>query len=106
MAYSLETCKVFTKAVLDGRPWELDPLCLRKPWDQEAYELRDHGRGKEMCFAIMWDNEVVKPHPPVTRALHMVKTALENAGHKGDDNFPPWTYTTVDILSSHRMEAL
>jgi amidase len=83
MANSLEACKVFAKAVLDGRPWERDPLCLRKPWDQGAYELRNHGGGRPLCFAIMWDNKVVKPHPPVVRALRMVKDALEKVGHKG-----------------------
>jgi amidase len=88
MSNSLEACRIFTKVVLDGRPWDLDPLCLRMPWDQAAYELRDHGKGKGMCFAIMWDNEIVKPHPPVMRAMTMVKTALERAGHKGDSSFP------------------
>jgi len=82
MANSLEACKIFTKAVLDGKPWERDPVCIRKPWDQGAYELRDHGMGQKLCFAVMWDNEVVKPHPPVIRALRLVKKALEAKGHK------------------------
>jgi len=97
MANSLEACKIFAKVVIDARPWELDPLCLRKPWDQEAYELRDHGGGREMCFAVMWDNDVVKPHPPVRRALEMAKKAVESAGHKVID----WkSYRHMDIFHS------
>jgi hypothetical protein len=83
MANSLEACRIFTKAILDKQPWDRDPVCLRKPWDQDAYELRDHGKGHNICFAILWDNEIVRPHPPVIRAMTMVKRALEAVGHKG-----------------------
>jgi len=97
MANSLEACKIFAKAVLDGRPWERDPSCLRKPWDQGAYELRDHGGGQSLCFGIMWDNDIVKPHPPVVRALRMVKDALETAGHKVIDWKP---YKHMELFHS------
>ena len=92
MSSSLEACKIFTKSVLDKHPWDRDPMCLKKPWDQDAYELRDHGRGSHLCFAIMWDNFVVKPHPPVTRAMRMVKDAIEAAGHKGNLDLPNILY--------------
>lgn len=99
MANSLDACKVFTKAVLSRAPWDLDPMCLRKPWDQAAYELRDHGRGQNLYFAIMWDNLVVKPHPPVKRAMKMVKEALEAVGHKGEQRaFILWPAS--DLLNS------
>jgi len=35
-----------------------------------------------LCFAILWDNQVVRPHPPLQRAMAMTKAALEAAGHK------------------------
>jgi len=94
MANTLEACRIFTKVILDACPWNYDPACLRKPWDQGAYELRDHGGGHRMCFAVIWDNKIVRPHPPISRALGMAKNALEAAGHKVID----WTpYRHQDI---------
>lgn len=84
MCPSIEGVRVFTKAILDSSPWDCDPLVVRKPWDEGAYALRDHGgRGARLCFAIMWDNGIVKPFPPLKRAMEMTKAALEAEGHKG-----------------------
>ncbi|KAH7887092.1 amidase signature domain-containing protein [Phlebopus sp. FC_14] len=82
MATSISSLKLFTKALVDARPWDHDPLAIRKAWNEKEYELAEHGGGKEMCFAIMWDNKVVKPHPPLIRAMKMVKEALEREGHQ------------------------
>ena len=72
---------------MNSTPWDRDPLVVRKPWDERAYTLEDHGcRGGRLCFAIMWDNGIIKPSPPVSRALEMTKSALERAGHKGLSN--------------------
>lgn len=83
MTNSLSGVKIFTKAVLDTEPWRKDPAVVRKRWDQEGYELKEHGGGNKLCFGFMWDNKVVKPHPPIWRALEMTKKALEDAGHTG-----------------------
>ena len=40
------------KAVIGQEPWKFDPLVIRKPWDQDAYRLVEHGRGKQLCFAL------------------------------------------------------
>ncbi|TCD71441.1 hypothetical protein EIP91_010147 [Steccherinum ochraceum] len=84
MANSLSAVRRFTKAVLDAKPapWDRDPLVPRKPWSHREYALEEHGGGVGMCFAIMWDNGVVKPHPPLGRAMRIVKEALEAAGHR------------------------
>ncbi|KAK7048484.1 general amidase [Favolaschia claudopus] len=82
MANSLSGVKIFTKAILDAKPWLKDPLVLRKGWDESEYQLVNHGNGKGLCFAIMWDNGVVKPHPPLHRAMNLTKQALEAAGHR------------------------
>lgn len=84
MATSLSGVKRFTKAIIDGKPWRRDPLVLRKPWSHEEYALAEHGYGVGLCFAMMWDNDVVRPHPPLIRAMQITKNALEAAGHKGE----------------------
>jgi len=83
MANSICGVKVFMKAVIDAKPWLKDPLAVRKKWDEDEYNLIDHGSGKNLCFGIMWDDGAIVPHPPIRRALEMTKMALEKAGHKG-----------------------
>ncbi|KAH9891213.1 general amidase [Cubamyces lactineus] len=82
MTNSLEGVRTFTKAIIDAKPWRKDPLCVRKEWSEREYALGDHGgQGARLCFAIMWDNGIIKPHPPLRRAMEMTKKALEAAGH-------------------------
>ena len=83
MSTSISALKLFTKAIIDGRPWGRDPLVIRKVWNEEEYRLVEHGGGRGLCFAILWDDKLVKPHPPLIRAMSMVKTALEREGHRG-----------------------
>lgn len=80
---SLDGVKSFMRGVVSRQPWLKDPLVVRKPWNESEYDLAEHGFGKALCFAILWDDGFVLPHPPITRGLRMVKNALEAAGHKG-----------------------
>ncbi|KAJ8595435.1 general amidase [Rhizopogon salebrosus TDB-379] len=82
MTNSIAGVKIFMKAVIDAKPWLNDPLAVRKKWDEDEYNLVDHGSGKDLCFGIMWDDDIVVPHPPIRRAMEMTKAALEKAGHK------------------------
>ena len=83
LSRTLSGLKIFTKAVIDSKPWTKDPLAVRKAWDEKSYRLSEHGEGKDLVFAILWDNGHVIPHPPVRRALEMTKKALIASGHKG-----------------------
>ncbi|KAG9076582.1 hypothetical protein FRC06_009428 [Ceratobasidium sp. 370] len=83
MTNSLSGLKMFTKAVLDTRPWLRDPMCICKVWGEEAYQLVEHdGRGGHKCFGLMYDDGLVKPNPPVFRAMDIMRKALEAAGHQ------------------------
>jgi amidase len=56
--------RLFTKTVVDSIRWNLDQACPRLPWNAECRALRSHGGpGVKLCFAIMWDDDVVKPTP-------------------------------------------
>jgi amidase len=83
LSHSMSGIKVFMKAVIDAKPWRKDPLAVHKPWDQQEYELIDHGGGRELVFAILWNDGNVTPNPPIIRALEVTKKALIAAGHKG-----------------------
>lgn len=83
LSNSLSGIEIFMKAVIAAKPWLKDPIALRKAWDDDGYALVDHGRGKKLCFGILWDDGQTIPHPPISRALEIVKAALTKAGHIG-----------------------
>ncbi|CAK9785792.1 general amidase [Cutaneotrichosporon oleaginosum] len=81
MAATVDGLRLAFKAVIDGRPWRLDPVVLRMPWSEERYRLAEHGGGERLVFGMMSDDGFVRAAPPYARALADVKAALETAGH-------------------------
>ncbi|KAI0341997.1 general amidase [Trametopsis cervina] len=82
LSHSLNGIKLFMQAVAASQPWLRDPLARRAPWNDDLYQLKPYGGGKQLCFGIMWDDRQVVPHPPITLALELTKAALLAAGHK------------------------
>jgi amidase len=72
LSTSLEGCKLFIKTIIDTKPWYKEPTLLPFPWKEE-----NHLTGKKLKVAVLWDDGVVKPHPPVTRALTQVVEKLQ-----------------------------
>ncbi|KAG1736073.1 general amidase [Suillus paluster] len=73
MTNSISGVKIFMKATL---------LQFGRSGTKTSTISLDHGSGKDLCFAIMWDDGVVVPHPPIRRSLEITKAALQKAGHK------------------------
>jgi len=76
LSTSLEGCKLFTKTIIDAEPWNKEPSLLPLPWKEE-----DAFKGRKLKVAVLWDDGVVKPHPPVTRALKQVVEKLKANGN-------------------------
>ncbi|KAF7956133.1 hypothetical protein EAE96_005053 [Botrytis aclada] len=72
LSTSLDGCKVFMKTLIDAKPWYKEPSLLPFPWREDNFFP-----GKKIKVAILWDDGVVKPHPPVTRALKQVVDKLK-----------------------------
>ncbi|KAJ5675727.1 hypothetical protein N7462_008624 [Penicillium macrosclerotiorum] len=70
---SIEDLELFQKAVLDQEPWETETSLMPVPWKTVTPT-------RNMNIAIMWDDGTVRPHPPITRALQLVKEKLTAAG--------------------------
>lgn len=81
MARSTSSCATFMRAVLDGRPHELDPTIVGLPWREELFRLE--GKTQKLNFGLLRCDGVVQPHPPIQRALDITRKALEAAGHEG-----------------------
>lgn len=112
LTHSLEGVVTFMRAVLGERPWELDPLLVSMPFNEDAYSLRDLqlkkgssasqealGQSGKLCFAILWDDGVIHPHPPIIRALRETKEKLISAGHTVIDWIPHNHLRAYDIIS-------
>ena len=75
LSTSLEGIKMFMKTVLTAQPWVSDPTLVPIPWrDEQLFSKRDSRTA--LRIAVLWDDGVVKPHPPVTRALRQVVDGL------------------------------
>lgn len=76
MSTSLGGLRLFMKTVIDSQPWMMEDSCIAREWKISHDDLFLHGTQK-LKVAVMWDDHVVTPHPPVTRALHEVVKKLE-----------------------------
>ena len=77
LSTSLEGVKLFMKTVIGGKPWLKEPSLVPIPWrDQESYF--GNPSKKKLRVGVMWDDGVVKPHPPVVRALQEVVDKLKD----------------------------
>ncbi|KAJ5347919.1 uncharacterized protein N7506_001172 [Penicillium brevicompactum] len=75
MSCSLAGLELWSRAVLNSEAWmRADPDCFPIPY-------REVEAPKKLCFGLLLDDGIVKPLPPVTRALLITKAALEAAGH-------------------------
>ncbi|EAW20169.1 putative acetamidase [Aspergillus fischeri NRRL 181] len=78
MARNIATIEYFMQSLLDSNPWDVDPGCIPIPWRKELAALPD----RKLKLGVVFDDGVVKPQPPITRALREVTTKLAAAGHE------------------------
>jgi amidase len=79
MSRNIDSLIAVTKTVIDAAPWDLDPKCSPMPWRSDSY---DEVQSRPLVIAVMRDDGVVRPHPPVSRVLEDVVAKLEAAGHE------------------------
>lgn len=79
IATSARDLALFCRTMLDHQPWLVEPQLIEIPWKQEIVD--GAGLPKKLTFAILWDDGVVRPHPPILDALKTTKEALVAAGH-------------------------
>ncbi len=88
MALDLPTVEMAMKVMLESFPWKNDCDVIEMPWRQEKIQSvrsRMSRRGEKdgnLVFAIMRDDGKVRPHPPIQRALTLVKEALLSQGYE------------------------
>lgn len=93
MATTLSSLSLFASTVTSttAQPWLLDAKCLPMPW-------RRVERPNRLRIGIMWDDGIVRPTPPVRRALRETAEKLRAAGHEVVDWEPVDHDKLTDIL--------
>lgn len=80
MATSLATAEYFMESLLASNPWDIDPTAIPIPWRKE---LAAPPKDRKLRVGVVFDDGVVKPQPPVARAMRETVQALRAAGHEG-----------------------
>jgi amidase len=91
MAKTLEDITMYSKAVVNAQPWLMDPKMLPIPWRQVEPTTK-------LKIAVLWNDGICQPTPPVARALKETAEHLKKAGHKLVDWDPKLHYEALNLL--------
>ncbi|KAL4965147.1 amidase signature domain-containing protein [Aspergillus stella-maris] len=100
MGRSVDTLRLILKSILVMEPWLYDPYTLPIPWRSEKEYKPSNQRGYKPAFGFLTNDGVITPHPPISRAMEIVKEALQSKGHQLVDWDWPHNKETLDIHSS------
>ncbi|KAM0545014.1 hypothetical protein ACHAPJ_011524 [Fusarium lateritium] len=79
MARRLDVIKLAMSSVIKSKPWESDARCAPLPWRDEMFQEM---QSRPLVIGVLMDDGVVRPHPPITRALRDAVEALKREGHE------------------------
>ncbi|KAI0429543.1 amidase signature domain-containing protein [Xylaria sp. FL1042] len=81
LSTSLEGVSLFVRTILRASPWLREPSLVPIPWKDED-QLGEEGnedKGHKLKVGVIWDDGVVRPHPPVVAALSRVVEKLRDS---------------------------
>lgn len=99
MGNSAQDLKLMTKSILEKEPWMVDPEVHELAWNDDVFESMKKAAegGTKLCFGVLRHDGVVKPQPPMQRALNMMIAAIEKLGHKVIEWQPPAQKTAFTL---------
>ncbi|KAI2619156.1 amidase [Hypoxylon sp. NC1633] len=88
MSTSIEGLKLFTKTIIDRRPWLKEPSLVALDWRDPEQYFPD----RKVRVGIIYNDGVVRPHPPILRAMtELVGKLKENPSIELVD-WNPWKH--------------
>ncbi|EXJ91447.1 hypothetical protein A1O1_04559 [Capronia coronata CBS 617.96] len=78
LAKTVSGLELWMQAQLASEPWNYTFGCLPMKWDTVQAQRPS---ATKLKVGVVWDDGIIKPTPPVTRALQIVVEALSKAGH-------------------------
>ncbi len=101
LSTSLEGVSLFVRTILRARPWLREPSLVPVPWKDED-QLGEEGKGRKLRVGVIWDDGVVRPHPPVAAALSRVVEKLRNSDDVEIVNWECWKHDLAwEIIVRH-----
>ncbi|GAB7332275.1 hypothetical protein MBLNU13_g04115t2 [Cladosporium sp. NU13] len=99
LSTSLEGIKIFMKTLIDQKPWLYEPSLVPMPWRESNKQTPT--TTKPLRIGILLDDLIVKPHPPILRALETLTSKLANHPTIKLVPFPPHKHADAwRIISS------
>ncbi|KAM0261876.1 hypothetical protein ACHAQJ_002079 [Trichoderma viride] len=95
LARSLSTIHHVIKEIILREPWQSDCRVSPIPWRQNMY---DEFSTKKLTIGLLLDDGVVRPHPPITRAVQKAAAALRGAGHEIIDWTPELHVECIEVM--------
>jgi amidase len=75
----------FFKAILGTEPWKLTHSVVPLPWKEISLP-------EKLKIAFLWDDGIVKPHPPITTAMQNLKRKLDHLPQFETVNWQPFEH--------------
>lgn len=101
MSTSIEGVKVFMRALLDQKPWMLDPSLVNIAWKTDNQLRIGAGGKRKLRVGVISDDGIVKPHPPIQRGLSTVISTLRSSPDVEVVDFPPYKHDEAwNIIAS------
>ncbi|KAL4992407.1 amidase signature domain-containing protein [Aspergillus falconensis] len=99
MGRSVDALQLIFKSLLFLEPWLHDPYTLPIPWRSELEYKPQGDLAYKPAFGFLANDGVLTPHPPISRAMEIVKEALQSKGHQLVNWDWPHNRETIDIHS-------
>ncbi|KZM23696.1 Amidase [Ascochyta rabiei] len=95
LSTSLQGLRIFMKTIIDSEPWLEEPALIPMPW--RPYTVPTE---RPLRIGVLWHDGIVRPHPPITRALKLVTDKLKEHNIEIVDFAPHLHDEAWAILSS------
>ncbi|KAI5963094.1 uncharacterized protein KGF55_002886 [Candida pseudojiufengensis] len=71
---NLQDLKFFCESIINSEPWNYDPKIVELPW-------RNIKLPEKLNLAVLIDDGIIQPTPPIRRGMELVINKLKTAGH-------------------------
>lgn len=77
LSTSLEGMELFMRTIISAKPWLKEPSLIPFHWRQnEDYLGRTASGARKLKIGVLHDDGIVRPHPPVLRAIQELESRL------------------------------
>ncbi|KAI1090273.1 amidase [Rostrohypoxylon terebratum] len=88
LSTSLQGLELFSKAIIDQKPWLRQPSLAAMDWKDPEEFFPD----RKLRVGVMLSDHVVRPHPPILRALTELVEKLKKSPNIEIVNWNPWKH--------------